>query len=210
MKSTSLIGLLLLAVACGGATPPAQPAESPSPSAQPPATPSADTAPPAPTDSAAQAPASPPAAATAPPAPPAVIVLAMKFAPAKGKRVIEVKADGSVVIAGKPSGKVTASGVQDEGGNPQLAVGADGSITVPVVPRFKPVLKFSDKDELLVDGKREIWIDDDGTVRFAKADGTPDGKAGGKVDGFDAKGRRAAELLIFREQAVLPVGKKGP
>jgi hypothetical protein len=189
--------LAVLAVACGGNPKPAdnpEPATSaaaaPVDSAPAPSSATADVSAPSAASSAASS-----AATTAPPAPPApaITVVALKIAAnkvTKGKAV-EVKADGTVLVDGKPVAKFSGAELQDSSGKTILAVASDGTVSGPSVNRQ---VKFSSTDDLVNDDGSKISIADDGSVTRTTAAGKAD-KAPFKIRGVTAASRREAILV---------------
>jgi hypothetical protein len=177
--------------ACGGETP--APQAPPPPSAVP-ATPPAPATPAATTPGAAAvAPAETKPAEKPPEA--AVVVIAMKFVPAKGSKhkAMELKDDGSISEGDKAIGKIANDALQDAAGNTIATIGKDGSVTV--TGSEKP-LKFSDAGELERDDGMKISVADDGTLTVvAKAKAKPDTNVG-KFEAFNPKARRAAGLML--------------
>lgn len=124
---------------------------------------------------------------------PTIMAAALKLTPNKGQKTkpVELKADGSVMVDGKPAGKVTAMELQDADGKTIASVGSDGSITMEGAP---PGAKFNAANEIEADGKPVVSIADDGTVKVADAKGKL-AAAAFKVEGVTADGKRAAALL---------------
>jgi hypothetical protein len=158
-----------------------------------PAAPTETAAAPAPTET-APAPATPPPA----PEPPAINVAAMKFAPKGGKlKAMELKGDGSVLVADKMVGKITSDQVQDADGKTLFTVAKDGTISGDALA--KPV-KFQG-DELTGDDGYKVTVGDDGTVSVTQGKGKP--TEVGKVDNASGN-KRAAALLVAWSTIVKP------
>jgi hypothetical protein len=196
MQSKALLPLgvsFVLALAgCGGSEPQPQTGDqAPSASAAMTAEP---TAAPVETAAASAAPTAAPSAAPVVEAPkPTITLAALKLTPNKGQKSkpVELKADGTILVDGKPGGKFTASELQDADGKTIATVAADGTITMEGAPAGT---KFNDKNEIEADGKPVISIADDGSVKVADAKGKL-GAGTFKVEGLTADGRRAAALL---------------
>ena len=132
----------------------------------------------------------------------------MKLVAAKIGHKFEIKADGTVVIDGKPSWKITGTGLFElkHLDQPLLAVAGDGSVTGFMV-EAKDQLHFDDKDNLS-DNHGSLSIGDDGTISLpssmpdkAKAD-----FGAMKLTGFDPSARRAASLIVA--QVLLGVARE--
>jgi hypothetical protein len=132
----------------------------------------------------------PPPAAAAP-----LTVVPMKLVAAKLGHKVEIKVDGTVVLDGKPSWKITGTGLFElkHPDQPLLAVAGDGTVTGFMV-EAKDQLHFDDKDNLADSGGGSLSIGDDGTISLpdkAKAD-----FGAMKLTGFDPSARRAASLVV--------------
>lgn len=112
---------------------------------------------------------------------------AMKIAPLKkGKdKPVELKADGSVAIDGKPAATIKGDSVDSSGGTSMLTVGVDGSL---VGNGVNPGYKF-DGDDLVHESGLKLSVGDDGKINV-----TRDGKteAIATVEGDAASAKRAA------------------
>ena len=142
---------------------------------------------------------------------PTITSAALKLTPNKGQKSkpVELKADGSVLVDGKPAGKFTAMDLQDADGKTIASVAADGSITMEGAP---PGAKFNDKNEIEAGGMVLISIADDGSVKIVDAKLKP-GPATFKVEGLTPEGKRAASLLaathfLPKPKAVTPPAPK--
>ncbi len=118
----------------------------------------------------------------------------MKLVAAKLGHKVEIKADGTVVIDGKPEWKITGTGLFElkHPDQPLLAVAGDGTVTGFMV-EAKSQLHFDDKNNL-ADSVGGLSIGDDGTISLpekAKAD-----LGAMKLTGFDPSARRAASLVV--------------
>jgi hypothetical protein len=194
MKSQLMAALVALvaSTACGGSPPPKSADEAMSSA---PATSSTADMPPAPsTPSSASTDPQTPAASTAAP----VRVVALKLAtPAKdakkvGFTTLEVKDDGSLLIDGKPHGKIAADGLKDDSGKSILTVGTDGAVSGE---NAKPA-KFSANDELVLDNGAKIQVADDGSVLVVDEKGKGD-PIPVKFDGVSTWAKREAALIIL-------------
>lgn len=139
-----------------------------------------------------------PAAETAPKAEPAgaaggvITVAAMKLTavkPTKTDKPVELKADGTVTIDGKPTAKIKGDQVDSTGGTSMVTVGVDGSL---VGNGVKPGFKF-EGDDLVGDGVK-LSVGDDGTITSTK-----DGKSEPvvKVEGGAAAKRAALIVAVL-------------
>jgi len=169
----------------------------------PPSTGSASATPSAPSSSAAATPtdtatATASASATPPtPATPFTIVAMKATMTSKGKQhTLELKADGSVLADGKPSGKITNAELDDTGGQTLAYVTGDNTIKVSG-QTSSSTAKFDDKDAITVDGNTIISVADDGNVTLVGPDGKPDKSGKMKFAGFKPAGRRVAAFLVF-------------
>jgi len=122
---------------------------------------------------------------------------AMKFTPAKGKKNIEVKADGSVMSSeGKSVGKINGDHLEDSAGKAVLTLGADDTLSAE---GLTGTWKFEGDELVGPEGK--ITIADDGTV-------TASGKKKETLGKWENLGgnKRAAALII----AAMLIGKPAP
>jgi hypothetical protein len=136
--------------------------------------------------------------------PPYVLgIAAGKFTPDKAAKIkaIEIKDDGTVLLAGKATYKVAKDELQDTSGKTLLKVAKDGTVTQG---DGKPYGKFDDKDQLNVDGGDTIAIGDDGALKVTSG-GKAVKEAAGKFDKLDAKGRRAAALVFGVERMLTAI-----
>jgi hypothetical protein len=181
----------LLLVACGAGEPtPAAPAASAEASAAPSASASPDM--PAPAAETAA-----PAAAPPPPAEaPALVPVAMKLVAPKVKHKIEVKADGMVMLDGKPAWKMTGPGLFEikHPEEPILKIAGDGTVTGFMVQK-KDSMRFDEKDDL-VDPTGHVSIADDGTITLPEKIRADFGDM--KLTGFKPAARRAASLVLLQ------------
>lgn len=119
---------------------------------------------------------------------------AMKLTSAKkGKKAdkpIELKADGTVLIDGKPAAKVKGDQVDSIGGTSMLTVGVDGSL---VGNGVKPGFKF-EGDELTTESGLKLAVGDEGAITVTK-----DGKSEviGKAEGGAAAKRAALIATVL-------------
>jgi hypothetical protein len=200
---THAVLALLVGGACASPQPGAQAPSAGAPADSAPAAASASASP----DTAASA-ASATASANAPSAPPPpaapanLTVVPMKLVASKLGHKVEIKADGTVVLDGKPAWKVAGPAVLDlqHPDPPLLAVAGDGTVT-GVFVEAKDQMHFDDKDNL-VDTGGSLSIGDDGVISMpdkAKAD-----FGDMKLGGFDPSARRAASLVVA--QVLMSVG----
>jgi hypothetical protein len=140
------------------------------------------------------APADAPSAAPAPAAAANLTVVPMKLAGSKLGHKVDIKADGTVVIDGKPSWKIAGAGLFDlkHPDQPLLAVAGDGTVTGFFV-EAKDQMHFDDKDSL-VDRGGSFSIADDGAISLPDKAKTDFGDL--KLTGFDPSARRAASLVV--------------
>ena len=119
-------------------------------------------------------------------------IAAMKLVPAKkakDDKPVELKADGTIVVDGKPFAKVAGDQVDAlDGGGTLVTVGVDGSLVGQAV---KPGFKF-DGDDLVTDTGAKLSIGDDGTITMAKDDKA---ETLGRLEGGE-KAKRAALIVI--------------
>lgn len=176
VKGLALSILLLAAAACGDNKPPPAAPEAPQAptgdgGADMPATPGADAA----KDAGAAA------AETPPPPKPAALDLPAAAAKLKvkikGKDTdLEIKSDGTVSTAGKPTHKVTGMELQDKDGKGLLKVDNDGNITQADGSAYA---KFEGDDLTALDSTK-LSVGDDGVSQTdAKGKKSPLGKAEG-------------------------------
>ena len=133
------------------------------------------------------------------------------------KAVAVVQPDGSVVGkigAGKADpddrevpqaatiAKIVGNGILDTAGTLDFRLEADGSVTGRDV---RKQLKFNAADELLgEDGVRMLWLAPDGTPQMGMHGKTAPLPL--KVEGFDARTRRMAVLLVLAMWMPKPAG----
>lgn len=146
-----------------------------------------DMPPPPATETTAPAPAADTKASGAGAAGGMIKVVAMKLTSAKKSKTdkaVELKADGTVTVDGKPAAKVKGDQVDSIEGTSMLTVGVDGSL---VGNGVKPGFKF-EGDELASDSGIKLTVGDDGAITATK-----DGKSEviGKAEG-GASAKRAA------------------
>jgi hypothetical protein len=210
MKSTLLAALaaLVATTACGGSPPPKSADEATTAA---PASTADMPPPPAATPSTASTAASDTATTPAPSTTSGLRVVALKLvAPANqakklGFTTLEVKDDGSVVVDGKPRGKVTSEGLKDDSGKTVLGVSADGAVTGD---NTKPA-KFSANDELVFENGAKIQVADDGSVLMVDDKGKGDPMPA-KFDGVSAWAKREAALIVAAMFLVSKVSTSGP
>jgi len=199
----SALVLSLAATACGGG---AKPADAPESNAGITETSAKEDMPPPPSNE-SDAPAAPAAdtAANAGPAGGVIKLAAMKLTPIKKgskDKPVELKADGSVTIDGKPAATIKGDSVDSSGGTSMLTVGIDGSL---VGNGVQPGYKF-EGDELVNENGTKLSVDDEGTVSMTK-----DGKSEPivKAEG-GAASKRAALVATVLWMTVPSASAKAP
>jgi len=121
-------------------------------------------------------------------------VAAMKLAPVKkGKndKAIELKADGTVTVDGKPAAKFKGDQVDSTEGTSMVTIGVDGSL---VGNGVKSGLKFEGDDLTTADGNK-LSVADDGTINVTTKDGKTDAVA--KAEGGGGAKRAALIMLAL-------------
>jgi hypothetical protein len=131
-------------------------------------------------------------------------VAAMKLTPAKkgaNAKAVELKADGTITVDGKPAAKIKGDQVDSIGGTSMLTVGVDGSL---VGNGVQPGYKF-DGDDVTTDSGAKLSVGDDGTITMNK-----DGKSDvvGKAEGGGSAKRAALIMSIL--YLTMPADKKAP
>jgi hypothetical protein len=128
-------------------------------------------------------------------------VAAMKLVPAKkGKddKAVELKADGTITVDGKPFAKVAGDQVDAlDGGGTLVTVGIDGSLVGQAV---KPGFKF-DGDDLVTDTGAKLSIGDDGTLTSTKDDKA---ETLGKLEGGEQAKRAALIVAVLTMKTTAP------
>lgn len=139
-------------------------------------------------------------------------VAAMKVAPIKkGKtdKDIELKADGTLNIDGKPAAKFKGDQVDSTGGTSMVTIGVDGSL---VGNGVKNGLKFEGDDLVNSDTGTKLSVADDGTINATTKDGKTEAVA--KAEGGGSAKRAALIILALylsaEPAAAPPPVKKGP
>lgn len=188
----SALVLSLAATACGGGS---KPAEAPESNAGITETSAKEDMPPPPANEsdAPAAPATDTAAKNAGPAGGVIKLAAMKLTPVKKgskDKPVELKADGSVTIDGKPAATIKGDSVDSSGGTSMLTVGIDGSL---VGNGVQPGYKF-EGDELVNENGTKLSVDDEGTISVTK-----DGKSEPlvKAEGGAASKRAALVATVL-------------
>lgn len=128
-----------------------------------------------------------------PPAPASIALpTATAKATLKGKKpgAVEIKADGSVSVAGKMIGKISGMAMQNADGKDLLKVGSDGAVTTDAGTAYG---SFTG-DELTLAKGDKVSVGDDGAVTMTTA-----GKAAplGKFENLGAAKKAAALAVAF-------------
>jgi hypothetical protein len=172
--------LLVVTFACGGASNAAS-------STAPVASSSASSAPPAPTVTSV--------ASTTPATPEPLVIAPMKLAGGPVKKPVELQADGTVVVDGKPAAKIVGSELHDASGKTLISVRADDTVALDGTDAH---MKFDLKDTLLLENGNQITLADDGSVHLINADKTADAESGKmKFTGFVRRAARTCVVMVL-------------
>lgn len=129
-------------------------------------------------------------------------VAAIKLTPAKKgahDKAVELKADGTITVDGKPAAKIKGDEVDSIEGTSMLTVGVDGSL---VGNGVKPGYKFEGDDVVLESGSK-LSVGEDGSVTLTR-DGKPE--VVGKAEGGGSAKRAALVLSVL--YLTIPADKK--
>jgi len=132
---------------------------------------------------------------------------AMKWVPAKkgaNAATYEVKADGTILVSGKPKGKISGDQVLDDTGATLVTISVDGSLVGPSFTGSNAKLKGDDR---LVSDETVLAIADDGTVKA-----TRHGKEEtvGKFEGATPASKRAALVVLALSSSSAKDGSAKP
>ncbi len=128
----------------------------------------------------------------------------IKLAPAKKTpkdKAVELQADGTITVDGKPAAKVKGDQVDSIEGTSMVTIGVDGSL---VGNGVKPGSKF-EGDDLVMDNGAKLSVAEDGSITSSK-----DGKTEtvGKAEGGAAAKRTALVLAALYLTIPAPDAKK--
>ncbi|MBX3218642.1 MAG: hypothetical protein KF850_41940 [Labilithrix sp.] len=118
---------------------------------------------------------------------------AVKITPVKKgtkDKPVELKADGTVSVDGKPAATIKGDSVDSSGGTSMVTVGVDGSL---VGNGVSPGYKF-EGDELVHENGSKLSVDDEGTISLTK-DGKSEPLA--KTEGGAAAKRAALIATVL-------------
>jgi hypothetical protein len=126
-----------------------------------------------------------------------------------GFKVLELHLDGSLVRDGQPFGAIKDDQVEGVDGKPFFAIGTDGTLASHH-PDHDEYAKLKGPDTVVGRGGVSIRVADDGTITFARADGTVQ-PLPGKFETMPANGKTAAVLIVASTRPGLALwGKEKP